>query len=116
MSDAFAPAVTILATRIAALAGLLVCLSVPAPARDGAWPQFRGPGARAVADELGLPATWSKTENVEWVTAIPGLGWSSPVVWGGKVFLNGSTQVTKTDVMASNGVIHVINKVLIPSA
>ena len=37
-------------------------------------------------------------------------------VRGGKVFLNGSTQVTKTDVMASNGVIHVINKVLIPSS
>jgi len=33
---------------------------------------------------------------------------------GGKVFLNGSTQVTKTDVMASNGVIHVVNRVLIP--
>jgi uncharacterized surface protein with fasciclin (FAS1) repeats len=35
-------------------------------------------------------------------------------VRGGNVFLNGSTRVTKTDVMASNGVIHVINKVLIP--
>ncbi len=35
-------------------------------------------------------------------------------VRGGKVYLNGSTQVTKTDVMASNGVIHVINRVLIP--
>jgi uncharacterized surface protein with fasciclin (FAS1) repeats len=35
-------------------------------------------------------------------------------VKGGKVYLNGSTQVTKTDIMASNGVIHVINKVLLP--
>ena len=35
---------------------------------------------------------------------------------GGKVFLNGSTQVTKTDVMASNGVIHVIDRVLIPKS
>ena len=35
---------------------------------------------------------------------------------GGKVYLNGSSQVTKTDVMASNGVIHVINRVLIPSS
>jgi uncharacterized surface protein with fasciclin (FAS1) repeats len=34
----------------------------------------------------------------------------------GKVFLNGSTRVTNTDVLASNGVIHVINKVLIPGA
>ncbi len=37
-------------------------------------------------------------------------------VKGGKVYLNGSTQVTKTDVMASNGIIHVINKVLLPPA
>jgi uncharacterized surface protein with fasciclin (FAS1) repeats len=35
-------------------------------------------------------------------------------VKGGKVYLNGSTRVTKTDVMASNGVIHVIDKVLLP--
>ncbi len=32
----------------------------------------------------------------------------------GSVFLNGSTKVTKTDIMASNGIIHVINKVLLP--
>jgi len=37
-------------------------------------------------------------------------------VRGGKVYLNGSTRVTKTDVMASNGVIHVIDKVLLPPA
>jgi len=37
-------------------------------------------------------------------------------VRGGKVYLNGSTRVTKTDVMASNGVIHVIDRVLIPKS
>jgi uncharacterized surface protein with fasciclin (FAS1) repeats len=35
-------------------------------------------------------------------------------VRGGKVYLNGSTRVTKTDIKASNGTIHVINKVLLP--
>ena len=35
---------------------------------------------------------------------------------GGKVYLNGSTLVTKTDIKASNGTIHVINKVLLPPA
>jgi uncharacterized surface protein with fasciclin (FAS1) repeats len=35
---------------------------------------------------------------------------------GGKVFLNGSTRVVKTDIAASNGTIHVINKVLLPPA
>ena len=37
-------------------------------------------------------------------------------VKGGKVYLNGTTQVTKTDIIASNGIIHVINKVLLPPA
>ena len=35
---------------------------------------------------------------------------------GGKVYLNGSSQVTKTDVMAKNGLIHVINRVLVPAS
>lgn len=35
-------------------------------------------------------------------------------VKGKSVFLNGSTKVTKTDIKASNGIIHVINKVLLP--
>jgi len=33
---------------------------------------------------------------------------------GGKIKLNGSATVVKADVMASNGVIHVINRVLVP--
>ena len=37
-------------------------------------------------------------------------------VKNGKVYLNGSTQVTTTDIKASNGIIHVINKVLLPPA
>ena len=37
-------------------------------------------------------------------------------VRGGKVYLNGSTRVTKTNVMASNGIIHVIDRVLIPAS
>jgi uncharacterized surface protein with fasciclin (FAS1) repeats len=35
-------------------------------------------------------------------------------VRGGTVFLNGSTKVVKPDVAASNGTIHVIDKVLLP--
>ncbi len=51
------------------------------------WVQFRGPGARGVVEETGLPTTWSTTDNVAWVTGIPGLGWSSPIVSGDTVFL-----------------------------
>ena len=58
------------------------------------WVQFRGPGARGVVQASGLPTTWSTTDNVAWVTAIPGLGWSSPIVSGDTVFL---TSVTSDD-------------------
>lgn len=33
------------------------------------------------------PDHWSATENVLWKTDLPGLGWSSPIVWGDKIFL-----------------------------
>lgn len=51
------------------------------------WPQFRGPGAMGVADDSRFPERWSETENVAWKTAVPGVGWSSPVVWGDRLYL-----------------------------
>ena len=51
------------------------------------WPQFRGPNARGVADGKNLPDRWSATENVAWKCDIPGRGWSSPIVWGDRIFL-----------------------------
>jgi hypothetical protein len=44
------------------------------------WPRFRGVDAGVVADDPTLPDTWSETQNIAWKTAIPGMGWSSPVV------------------------------------
>jgi hypothetical protein len=53
------------------------------------WPQFRGPGSRGtVPDDQRLPESWSATENIAWKTEIPGKGWSSPVVWEERIFLN----------------------------
>ena len=53
------------------------------------WPSFRGPGARGVADGQDLPADWDvKTgRGVRFKTAVPGVGHSSPIVWGERVFL-----------------------------
>ena len=58
------------------------------------WPRFRGPGSNPVAENPNLPVSWSKTENVEWVTDVPGVGWSSPVVWGNRVFFTAATSDT----------------------
>ena len=51
------------------------------------WPQFRGPGGNGVADESKLPQKWSTTDNVAWAVDVPGRGWSSPIVWGDRVFV-----------------------------
>jgi outer membrane protein assembly factor BamB len=51
------------------------------------WPKFRGPDANPVVPNGKLPEKWSKTENVEWSAEIPGRGWSSPIVNGGRVLL-----------------------------
>ena len=61
------------------------------------------------------PAAKVVTLNGKSVKTLGGQG-VKVSIRGGKVYLNGSSQVTKTDVMASNGVIHVINRVLVPKS
>ncbi len=51
------------------------------------WPQFRGPAAAGTSSNPNLPVHWSATENVAWKTDLPGRSWSSPIIWGNRVFL-----------------------------
>ncbi len=65
----------------------------PARAGDGPdpghWPQFRGPGGRAVApDGMKLPVTFGPDDHVLWKTPLPA-GHSSPCIWGDRIFLTG---------------------------
>ena len=62
-------------------------MDVEAQSPDGNWPQFRGPNSSGAAVNARLPETWSTKENVLWKTAILGKGWSSPIVWGDRVFV-----------------------------
>ena len=55
------------------------------------WPRFRGPDSNPTSDNPNLPVTWSRTENVEWVADVPGVGWSSPIVWGDRIFMTAAT-------------------------
>lgn len=67
---------------------LLALILLTAAFATDHWPQFRGPGSNGVAtDDPRLPEEWSSTKNVKWKIDIPGRGWSSPVVWGNRVFL-----------------------------
>src|SRR5215470_11853082 len=81
------------------VSGLLVLsalLSTSVHAQDLSWPQFRGPESNPVGTHLRLAERWSKTENVEWSQEIPGRGWSSPIVTGGKVYLTSVTTEGKS--------------------
>ena len=50
------------------------------------WLQFRGPGARGIADASSIPDSWTTEENVAWSVKTRGLGWSSPVIVGNRIF------------------------------
>ena len=53
----------------------------------GDWPQFRGPNSDGHVVGPATPKEWSDTKNVAWKIPVPGLGWSSPVIVDGKVFV-----------------------------
>lgn len=56
------------------------------------WPGFRGPTRQGVSSEKDLPLLWGPTKNILWKTAIPGRGWSSPIVWKDRIFLTTATE------------------------
>ena len=67
----------------------LTCLAILAGADclRGDWPQFRGPDGQGHSDQTGIPIHWKEGENITWKTAIPGRGWSSPVIAGNQVWM-----------------------------
>src|SRR5262245_32161362 len=56
------------------------------------WPQFRGPDGNGVATGTDIAWQWSEKENVRWKTAIPGKGFSSPVILSNQIWMTTATQ------------------------
>ncbi len=72
---------------------LFILFSIAAVASDsGNWPMFRGVSALGVA-KGAAPLSWNADadsgplRNIKWKTLIPGLGHSSPVIWGNRLFV-----------------------------
>src|SRR4051812_30115773 len=61
--------------------------NAPRPGVD--WPQFRGIRAAGIDDSHPAPVAWdvARQRGVRWKTAVPGLGHSSPVVWGDTLYV-----------------------------
>jgi outer membrane protein assembly factor BamB len=71
---------------------LLTLLLTVALSAAGNWPRFRGPNGTGEVEDKNVPVTFSDKENLLWKTAIPGIGHSSPVVWGDSLFLQSASK------------------------
>jgi outer membrane protein assembly factor BamB len=72
-------------------AGLALALSNNVAAAD--WPEFRGSNAQGYAEATNLPLTWSPTAGLAWKAAVAGVGWSSPVVIGERIYLTSALPI-----------------------
>lgn len=73
--------------RSSLTAVLLLFLSFGVLHAEGDWSEFRGPLGNGHANVQQAPLRWSHKENVRWKQAMPGEGWSSPVLSQGKLYL-----------------------------
>ena len=72
------------------LVGATVALAETSALEPAPWSQFRGPAGDGVAD-AGFDLTLvGNSDRLAWRTEIPGVGWSSPVTDGGRIFLTSS--------------------------
>jgi outer membrane protein assembly factor BamB len=66
---------------------VVACLLGVAGVRAENWPQWRGPTNDGVCTEKNLPAEWSASKNLAWKLDMPGIGSSTPAIWGKKIFV-----------------------------
>ena len=72
---------------VVAVAALLAPMVLAPVARgETNWPRWRGPHEDGHSEEKNLPVKWS-ADNIVWQTALPGVGQSSPIIWGDRIFL-----------------------------
>jgi outer membrane protein assembly factor BamB len=82
---------TLTRTVLLCLMALLFTKNAPAD-----WPQFRGPDGQGHSDEEGVPVHWSEDKNVAWKAAVPGEGFSSPVIRGDRIWMTSAMEAGKS--------------------
>ena len=74
--------------KILILFPILFLLSLSLGAQH--WTQFRGANQTGIIEGIEIPTEWDLESNVKWKIPSPGVGWSSPIVWGDQVFITSS--------------------------
>ncbi len=72
------------------------------------WSGWRGADGQGVSQDTNFPTEWSETKNVQWKSAIPGAGHSSPIVWGNRIFL--TSDIEGEVVPGAKATIHMMGK------
>ncbi len=80
--------------RFGVLIGVALGLSVSAGGAEN-WPHWRGPNYNGSSSESGLPARFSKDQNVRWTAEMRGPAAATPVVWEDYVFISSSHPKTQ---------------------
>ena len=76
--------------RAVSVVAVFAFLVAPCLGRD--WPQWRGPFFNGSTDETDLPASWSETENLQWVKPLPGPSGATAIVAGGRIFVSSTVK------------------------
>ena len=71
--------------RLVRLAAILALAST-AGAGEGEWTRFRGPNGSGISEAVTVPAKWTE-RDYNWKVKLPGIGYSSPVIWGERIFV-----------------------------
>lgn len=90
-----------------AVTSLTLALAANLSAAD--WPEFRGAAAQGHSDATNLPLTWSPNSHVAWKTPVAGIGWSSPVVVGTRIFLTSAVSLNGKEEATADRSLRVIS-------
>ena len=67
---------------------IITILTISASVQATDWPQWRGPFFNGATDETNLPDSWGETENIAWVSPLPGPSGATAIISNGKVFVS----------------------------
>jgi len=74
-----------------AVVAALLALILTGSAQE--WTRFRGPNGTGLSAAKTIPTKWTEAD-FNWKTDLPGIGHSSPVLWGEKVFVTACDEQT----------------------
>jgi outer membrane protein assembly factor BamB len=84
---------TCIVRRVPLLPILLGMLVGSATAQE--WTRFRGPNGSGETEAAGIPTTWT-AKDYRWRVELPGIGHSSPVVWGDRLYVTSADERNAT--------------------